>query len=221
VHDEPLATAHENWDRRWNSSDERARWEDPEPLVRASVPLLRQRGHSRVLDLGCGVGRHALFFAGEGFRCVGIDGSESALGYARRRAAEAGLSVDYRLGMFYDLPFEAGSFDAVIAWNVVYHGDEAVVEETVGQIRRLLVPGGIYCGTMLSKRNAHYGEGREVRRDTFVVDDDADGDKAHPHFYCDAATVLRLHQGFEVLELRDREQRAAGAYHWEFMLERR
>jgi SAM-dependent methyltransferase len=218
---EPSATAHQAWDRRWNSSDERARWQEPEPLVRAIAPWLRQRGFSRVLDLGCGVGRHALYLAGEGFRCVGIDGSESALSHARQQAADAGLSIDYRLGMFYDLPFDDGSFDAVIAWNVVYHGDPSVVEETIANITRVLVPGGIYCGTMLSKRNAHYGDGREVRPDTFVVDDDAEGDKAHPHLYCDAATVLRLHPGFEVLELRDHEQRSPGAYHWEFIFERR
>ena len=50
-----------------------------------------------------------------------------------------------------------------------------------------------------------------------VPDDPAD--KAYPHFYCDAATLLQLHKGFEVLTLRDRDQ-SPGHAHWEFIFER-
>jgi hypothetical protein len=57
-----------------------------------------------------------------------------------------------------------------------------------------------------------------VAPDTFVVDGDP-GDKGHPHFYCDTATLIAMHRGFEVLDLRDREQ-TPGAYHWEYTLER-
>ena len=53
---------------------------------------------------------------------------------------------------------------------------------------------------------------------TFVVDTDP-GDKVHPHFYCDGQTLVALHRGFEILDLRDREQ-SPGAYHWEFTMER-
>ena len=182
------------------------------------MPQLRERGLLRVLDLGCGIGRHAHYLASQGFSCVGVDASETGLNYARRQAALAGLTIEYRSGPFYAVPFGDGRFDLVIAWNVIYHGDAEVVARTVAEIRRVLVPGGLYVGTQLSKRNRRYGLGREVRPDTFVVDD-AEGDEVHPHFYCDAARLIELHRGFEVLELRDREQ-APGAWHWEHTLER-
>jgi tellurite methyltransferase len=171
-----------------------------------------------VLDLGCGIGRHAHYLAAQGFHCVGVDASDAGLRYARERAAAAGLAVDYRTGTFYEIPFSDGNFDVVIAWNVLYHGDGDIAARAIESILRVLVPGGLYLGSMLSKRNAGYGRGREVRPGTFVVDGDPD-DKRHPHFYCDAQTLVALHRGFEILDLRDHEQ-VPGAYHWEFTMER-
>ena len=215
---EELATAHQDWDARWTIADQRSRWDRAEPLVSALVPLLRARRFTRVLDVGSGIGRHAHYLAREGFQCTGIDASEAGLAYAREQAAAAGLEIDYRAAQFYELPVADSSFDAAIAWNVVYHGDGEIAQRGIDEIARVLRPAGLFVGTMLSKRNAGFGVGREVRPDTFVVDG-ADTDKSHPHFYCDATTLLRLHRGFEVLNLRDREQ-VPGAFHWEFTFER-
>jgi len=215
---EQLATAYQDWDRRWTTAEERGRWREPEPLLSALVPRLRQRGAARVLDIGCGIGRHALYLAREGFACIGLDASAAGLEFARHQARAADLVIDFRQAVFYSLPVDDASVDCAIAWNVIYHGDGAIAQRAIDEMRRVLVPGGLVVGTMLSKRNTGFGVGREVQRDTFVVDN-TDRDKAHPHFYCDAAGLLALHRGFEALDLRDREQ-TPGAYHWEFVFER-
>src|SRR5207249_1194813 len=129
------------------------------------------------------IGRHAQFLASEGCSCVGIDASEAGLAHARERARAAGAVIEYRVAPFYAVPFADRSFEAVIAWNVIYHGDREIAQRAVDEIARLLVPGGLYVGTMLSKRNVGYGVGRAVRPDTFSVDG-VDTDKVHPHFYC-------------------------------------
>src|SRR5215471_7528795 len=56
-------TAVEAWDERWATSEGRADWLEPHPAVVAILPQLHARGARRVLDLGCGVGRHALLLA--------------------------------------------------------------------------------------------------------------------------------------------------------------
>ena len=48
----------------------------------------------RILDIGCGTGRHAIELARRGYRVTGFDLSEGQLGLAREKAAEAGVSVD-------------------------------------------------------------------------------------------------------------------------------
>jgi tellurite methyltransferase len=216
---EPTATAHQVWDRNWNSAEQRTRWLEPEPLVESIVPVLKTRNLTRVLDLGCGLGRHAHYLASHGLTCAGIDASETGLAYARAQAVSARMTIDYRRGFFYALPYAEHSFDAVIAWNVIYHGDAAVAQRAVNEIARVLAPGGLCVGSMLSKRNVAYGCGRLVSKDTFVVDGAGD-DKVHPHYYVDARTLLEHFNAFEVLELTDVEQ-SPGAFHWQFVFERR
>src|SRR3954466_12323710 len=105
-----LATAHQNWDERWKDAAVRTAWDQPGALVQALIPRMRERGLHRVLDLGCGIGRHAQYLATQGFQCVGIDASDTGLSYARERAAAAGLTIDYQTGSFYELSFVEGSF---------------------------------------------------------------------------------------------------------------
>ena len=180
---------------------------------------LRERRGTRVFDLGCGIGRHAHYLASVGFECAGVDASQAGLQFARERARSAGLQIEYRDGTFYDLPYPAQTFDAVIAWNVLYHGSGELARKAFAEIERVLRPGGLLVASMLSTRNAQYARGREVAPDTFVVDGDP-GDKGHPHLYCNTRTLLALVSAFDILDLRDREQ-GAGAFHWEFTLERR
>ncbi len=48
-----------------------------------------------VLDIGCGTGEHALFFAEEGHEVWGIDASPRAIQKAGEKAAERGLRVNF------------------------------------------------------------------------------------------------------------------------------
>jgi tellurite methyltransferase len=186
--------------------------------VSAVVAELRRRSARDVLDLGCGVGRHALYLASQGFNTFGTDASPAGIEEARAAARRHGLRASFQVENFLDLSFPDQSFDFVLAWNVVYHGDEEIARTALDGVRRVLRPGGLLQSTMLSKRNTAYGVGEEVAPDTYVDPGDP-GDKGHPHFYCDARTLVLLHHGFEVLELVDVEQRP-GAWHWHLVMER-
>ena len=54
--------------------------------------------------------------------------------------------------------------------------------------------GGMFQGTMLSKRNGHYGKGRRLAPNTFILE--GVSDKGHPCFSCNAAELVRLLNGF-------------------------
>src|SRR6516162_10051198 len=85
-----MATADEAWEERWATPEVRADWLVPHPAVATLVPVLKERGTHHVLDLGCGVGRHALLFAEHGFAVEAIDGAAAGLDFARCEAAARG-----------------------------------------------------------------------------------------------------------------------------------
>jgi hypothetical protein len=92
------------------------------------------------------------------------------------------------------------------------------VGRRLAEIWRILKPGGLYQGTMLSKRDAQFGRGGPVAPDTFIRGSDA---KAHPHYYCDLVGLAALLAGFELLSLAQEEQRRPGSWHWHILAERR
>lgn len=213
--EEKLDTAHEYWDQWWGDAKSRPAWSDPDPAVTGFMEVLAGRGAKRILDVGAGIGRHALAYAAFGFEVVAVDASQTGLSEIARSAADRGLQIEILEAPFSELPVEDASFDHVLAWNVLYHGDHTTVSGAYEECRRVLRTNGTFQVTMLSKRNRAFGVGTEIRPDTFV-DENSEGDKDHPHFYVDASGATRMlaDRGFEVLSLTDVDQRPPGAFHW-------
>ncbi len=97
---------------------------------------------SRVLDLGCGHGRHSLELARRGHHCVGIDLVPGFIDCARASAAAEGLACDFMLG---DLrAFEsAAPFDgAVCLFDAFGFHDDADHARILANTLAALHPGG-------------------------------------------------------------------------------
>lgn len=210
-------TADQHWNAQWEGIEAGSKWLSPEQDVKDWAETLAPG--ARILDLGAGVGRHALWLAARGFDVTGLDAAPEGLSVI----AEAGDVATVK-GRMDKLPFEDGAFDHVLSWNVIYHGDEDVLLRTIAEIRRVLKPGGTFLGTMLSARRLPHerakAEGREISRNTWVFEAEAGSDKDHPHYFCNAADLIGLFQGFEVRRLEDREHETAGSFHWHLIMER-
>lgn len=206
-------TADVYWGGIWTSESGRAKWSAPDPWVVAGVRHFRSRRVRAVLDLGCGVGRHVAFLAEQGFAAYGLDKSPFAVAAARATASAMCAGSTFLVGDMLALPYRSASFDAVLAFNVVYHADEDGVQQALAEVRRVLRPGGIYLVTMLSKRNREYGRGIEMSPNTFRQPDAID-DKVHPHTYSNAEDLTRLHRDFELVSAAEVEQSSPGSYHW-------
>jgi 2-polyprenyl-3-methyl-5-hydroxy-6-metoxy-1,4-benzoquinol methylase len=73
----------------------------------------KEKGHKDLLDLGAGLGRHAIHFAKQGFRVNAIDISDYAIEYAKNWAAKEGLAIDAKVGDMLSLPYGDHAFDYV------------------------------------------------------------------------------------------------------------
>ncbi len=220
----------EGWDRLWSAPvDPESPWREPEPAV---LEWARRLGRStRLLDLGCGIGRHTLRLAREGHWVVGGDLSVPGLLRGRFSLQRDRLPLRLvRLDMAR-IPFADGSFDGLLAYHVVYHTTTSGLQAVVGEVHRVLRVGGEAYLTFLGRLEeniARYradvarGICREIEPFTFVYVRDAPGDKDIFHHYCDEAEVRDLLGAFDILALvpvrseyvdEDGEERRSLHYH--------
>lgn len=113
--------------------------------ARAEIAGLVERGlNGRVLDLGCGFGRHSLAMSEQGLDVFGLDLSQDLLAHATHVDAEGRLAGRLVRGEFRALPFRPRAFDSVVMLfsSFGYFG-EADNGRVLDEVARVLRPGGI------------------------------------------------------------------------------
>lgn len=98
----------------------------------------------RVLDVGCGTGEHALFFAACGLEVVGLDASAMAVRRATDRARERGLSVRFVEADVQELAGLGDTFDTITDSGCLHTLSDEAMAETIRGAHAVLRPGGTY-----------------------------------------------------------------------------
>ncbi|MFD4337849.1 class I SAM-dependent methyltransferase [Streptomyces anulatus] len=173
-----------------------------EPAVHAAGGF-RTAGARDVLELGAGHGRDALYFARQGFTVQATD--FSATGLEQLQEAARAQEVDDRVTTaVHDvreaLPLPDASVDAVFAHMLLCMAlSTKEIHAAVGEIRRVLRPGGVFVYTVRHTGDAHYGAG------TAHVDDIYEHGGFAVHFF-DRALVDALADGWTLNEVHAFEE---------------
>jgi ubiquinone/menaquinone biosynthesis C-methylase UbiE len=114
-------------------------------LQKKASAELRPRAGDRVLDVACGAGALVVEMAPRVDRAVGVDLSEGMLRIARSRllaAADARrlANVEFLQGPSDALPFDDGSFTALVCTTALHHFPDP--QRSIDETARVLAPGG-------------------------------------------------------------------------------
>ena len=142
-----------------------------EQEVRFLLDLLGLPAGGRVLDVGCGPGRHSVALAGAGLAVTGVDVSRRFLDIAAERARAAGVGAAFFEVDARAMPFD-DEFDAVISICQggfgLMGGDDGLVLKRVAEAVK---PGGVVVLTAFSAlyEAAHRRDGASFDVDTGTV----------------------------------------------------
>jgi ubiquinone/menaquinone biosynthesis C-methylase UbiE len=191
------------WD--WDVANA-AWWEEPAGDVYPLINRWKKQGFKKILDLGCGVGRHSILFAKEGFEVSALDLGEEGLEKLKKIAEKEKLPIKIEHADMIFLPYDNSSFDCLLAYHVIFHQDDEGIEKVIKEIKRVLKKGGEAFITFNSKNSTSYLS-KDVKR---ITENTVIREKGYeagiPHYHADKKDVERLLKGFEVLEFSYLEQ---------------
>ncbi len=161
---------------------------------------------ARILDVGCGNGRHALEFARRGYEVTGIDVAAAYLGDARAAASKEMLSIDFRLQRGAELRDE-GMYDFALAFDhTLGFMADAELREHLSRIRMAIACSGSF---LLVQAGPRVEPGQNVPRTQSWVERDGRfflGQKEIVDGYRTEIGVVIDPESIEVTELHERQR---------------
>jgi ubiquinone/menaquinone biosynthesis C-methylase UbiE len=126
---------------------------EPQEDMGKIVDIFKKHGAKKVLDLGCGTGRHTIYLAKNGFDVYGIDIAEEGIKIAKEWLSKEKLQADLRIGSIYErLPYEDSFFNAIISTNTIHHNKIENIRKAILEIERILKPGGLVFITFRKRK---------------------------------------------------------------------
>jgi tellurite methyltransferase len=182
------------WEDYWKGDEDHSWWKRPAPEVLDFIATQSPVERPDVLDLGCGLGRHAIAFAQAGFSVTASDISTSAISHLSKWAQDLSLEIRVMVCDVLSDRIPENVFDIVLAYNVIYHGYRHQFAAAIDRVWHLLRTNGMFYFTCPSRDDGKYGFGLEVAPHTFRCEKSlAPGDI---HYFADEADLDELLSGF-------------------------
>jgi len=195
----------------WNQILQREEYrpESPDEIVVNFVSILKERKAKRILDLGCGAGRHVIYLAERGFESYGADISETGLKLTKNRLRSRKLEAEITKCDMKSIPYVHSRFDAAICVWTIYHQKPKEIQETISEIHRVLRKKGLLLANFHSRRSGKYGMGIRVEENTFMQENGPE--KGVIHHFVDEDELRKLLENFRIVNL-DTRDKMVGSY---------
>lgn len=175
-------------------------------VVRWALGTLKANDNTEqsVLDVGCGAGRHAMFFARLGLKTHAVDFSSSGIEATVKWAEAEGLKINAKVASAFDLPFADESMDAVLCYGVLYYLDYENFKKAVAEIRRVLKPGGHCLVLTRTEEDSRIKGAEQIDPHTYILSDNLEvygAEAGMVHCFLDADSAREVFKDFSSMQL--------------------
>lgn len=171
-----------------------------EGFVMNTARLIR-KGHlsfeEPVLDFGCGQGRHAIFFARNGFTSVhAVDISDNVICLTRAWVEREGLAITYQSFDGAHLPYPDATFQLACCFGTFHHVPRNQHSSLAAEVSRVIKPGGYLLWGEQSARTTRRRAGRRVGTHTIIIEEEGNPEYGMERHYFTLAECRLIFSGF-------------------------
>lgn len=190
--------------KEWQwSKEENAIWLSPSEESYYLANRWKEAGFHNILDFGCGLGRHSIYFAKEGFNVTAFDLSKDGVQHLHEWAERENLNIKTEVADMLNLPYPDSSFDCIFAYHVISHTDTKGVKVIIKELLRVLKEGGEFYITLCSKETWSYKEANyPMLDDNTVVKIEEGPENGVPHFFVTIDDILELFKDNTIIRIR-------------------
>ncbi|MFD1178853.1 class I SAM-dependent methyltransferase [Paenibacillus puldeungensis] len=182
-------------------------WPD-ENVVRYLNKNFKTGDNKVIVDFACGSGRNTIVMAKMGFDIYAVDYNMDCLLLTKEKIDKLQYSkIQYIQNERTDIPLSPESSDCLVAWGALFYVNGKERTELFKEIYRVLKPGGLFLADYRTKEDSHYGRGREIEKDLFVLNDSVGNLKGINYWFCGESEIRELYanNNFEILNIEKRE----------------
>ena len=130
---------------------------------------LDKNNSEKILDVGCGMGRHSIFFSDNGVQSVACDNSLNAISYLNKIIYEYNLSINSVVMDADKIAFDNNSFDGVLCYGVLYYLTINKLIASAEEIYRVLKKNGRAFICLRSKEDSRYANSNKINENTAKI----------------------------------------------------
>ena len=177
---------------------------EPDPNLLAHIDFFRRSPVRRILDLGCGDGRHLILLGKLGYEMYGLDFAPTALNHSKERLDQEGLQVELRCEDMSQLPWPDQYFDAIVSIRVLHHHTIVSVRKTFDEVHRVLRIGGYVLATVPKDPPPRdWKEGHFAKKGLQTYVPLKGHEKGLPHHFFTERELRKLLSGFTTIRLQE------------------
>lgn len=161
-----------NMQNLWHNLHNQARFRPKYPselIVQFVFRNFKRDGKSKILDLGCGAGRHIYFMASENINPYGVDISQEGIEYTNELLKQNGLSATLNVSGADKIPYADDYFDGIISYGVLYYCNISEINKAAKEIFRVLKKNGKALLVVRNIKDYRHGKGKEIEKNTFLI----------------------------------------------------
>ena len=202
---------------KWNKVESDF-WKVPSEEVYYYLYRWKQMNFNNFLDLGCGIGRHSIFFAENGFNVTSYDLSKEGIEILQKEIENRKLQIKTIIGDIKKLSLKNQEFDCILGFHSIYHVDSENIKNVFKEIYRVLKTGGEIYITMLSKSTYSYtAKECKIIDENVRLKEEEDG-TVLPHFFVNYKDIIRLMKKYKIIKIRHIEDFINGNSSWHYFI---